>query len=148
MSQVRSDWHEVQVRSAAKTGRCYYAGLMACGSVWACPVCAAKIQQVRADEVRRAIAAAGRLGLAPWLLTLTVPHTRHDDLAGLLKAFTGSLGTLFKGRGWRSLAGRWPSLRTPGIARSKSATARDQRGQLRRKQARLIGSARRGIVRR
>ena len=35
----------------------HYAGLPACGSVWACPVCAAKILDTRAAEI--ASAAAG-----------------------------------------------------------------------------------------
>ena len=33
----------------------YYAGLMTCGLIWPCPICAAKIQAVRALEVRQAI---------------------------------------------------------------------------------------------
>ena len=107
MAQVRSDWNEVQVRASSRSGRCYYSGLMACGSVWACPVCAAKIQQVRVEEVRRAIDAAAAQGLAAWLLTVTVPHTRHDDLTDLLKGFTGSLSAMFKDRRWRELVSRY-----------------------------------------
>lgn len=103
MSAIRPDWAQVEVRQSAESGRCYYAGLMACGSVWVCPVCASKIQRVRAAELRQAIAAAGSLGLSVAMLTLTIPHTRHDDLADLLEGFTGALGAVLGGRAWKKL---------------------------------------------
>ncbi len=37
----RPDWQEVQVREGQRFP--YYAGLMACGLLWVCPVCAAKV---------------------------------------------------------------------------------------------------------
>jgi len=101
MSHVRHDWHEVQVRRSGKSNRAYYAGLMACGSVWVCPVCAAKVQAVRSDELRRAIAAWGG---SVELLTLTVPHTSHQALGELLAGLTAALGMFFRGRPWRTLA--------------------------------------------
>lgn len=104
MAAVRHDWSEVQVRQALESGRAYYAGLLACGSVWVCPVCASKIQQVRAEELRQAIAEAEAQGLTTALLTLTVPHTRHDTLADLLDGFTRALGAVLRGRAWRKLA--------------------------------------------
>lgn len=83
---TRPDWSEVQIRGS-EDRRAYYAGLMTCGSVWACPVCAAKIQSVRASEVRRAIDLWTAQGGSVLLLTLTVPHTRQDDLGALLSRF-------------------------------------------------------------
>lgn len=100
MSAIRPDWQQVQVRQSAESRRCYYSGLMACGSVWVCPVCASKIQQVRSGELRQAIAAAASLGLTVAMLTLTIPHTRHDQLSELLEGFTGALGALLRGRKW------------------------------------------------
>lgn len=100
MTAIRPDWNQVEVRQSCESGRCYYSGLMACGSVWVCPVCASKIQKVRAAELRQAIAAAGSLGLSVAMLTVTIPHTRHDDLGDLLKGFTGALGALLRGRTW------------------------------------------------
>ena len=100
MSTVRTDWNHVEVRTSAKSGRNYYAGLMACGSVWVCPICAPKIQKVRADELRAAIAAARSQGLQVAMLTPTIPHTRYDNLADLLEGFTGALGALMRGRAW------------------------------------------------
>lgn len=100
MAAVRPDWKQVEVRQSSESGRCYYSGLLACGSVWVCPVCASKIQQVRAAELRQAIAVAGDRGLQVAMLTLTAPHDRHDDLRELLGGFTGALGALTRGRAW------------------------------------------------
>lgn len=107
MSAVRTDWREVQIRTSTKSGRAYFAGLMACGSVWVCPVCATKIQQVRAEEVRSAIASWNDQGGAAALLTLTVPHDRHDVLATLKADFTRALGELWKERRWSELRERF-----------------------------------------
>jgi len=90
MRHVRADRREVDVRRSQKSGRPYYAGLMACGSVWTCPVCAPKIQAVRAAEVRAAIDAWQGTVV---LLTQTVPHRRDKDghtepLRPLLGRFT------------------------------------------------------------
>lgn len=55
----------------------FYSGLQTCGSVWACPVCAGKITQGRADEIRQAIdlwAVREPDGFTA-MLTLTIPHT-------------------------------------------------------------------------
>jgi hypothetical protein len=79
---------QVRVLESAKSGKAYYSGVMACGSVWVCPVCAPKIQAVRSQEVRAAIDA--------WhgsvvLITQTVPHSKRDALEPLLKQFTEAL---------------------------------------------------------
>lgn len=97
MRHLRSDKREVQVRRSEKSSRPYYAGLMACGSVWTCPVCAPKIQAVRALEVRSAIDQWTAQGGSVVLLTQTVPHSRHDVLEVLLGRFTDALRR-FKGR--------------------------------------------------
>ncbi len=93
MRHLRPDRREVQVRESQKSGKAYFAGLMSCGSVWTCPVCAPKIQAVRAQEVKAAIDVwEGSV----FLLTQTVPHTRQDALEPLLDAFTLALRK-FKG---------------------------------------------------
>lgn len=92
MRNVRTDWNQVEVRQSEKSQRAYYAGLMVCGSVWACPVCAAKIQQVRTLEVRAALDAwQARADHQVVMLTQTVPHTQQDYLPDLLHGFTEAL---------------------------------------------------------
>lgn len=41
----------VGVHREARSGSAFYGGLATCGSVWACPVCAAKVQQKRRAEL-------------------------------------------------------------------------------------------------
>lgn len=69
---------------AVKNGTAYYTGLITCGSIWACPVCSARIRQRRALEIESAclqhLEAGGGIGFG----TFTLPHVRSDDLADLL----------------------------------------------------------------
>ncbi len=87
----------VQVRQSEKSKRAYYAGLMKCASVWVCPVCAPKIQAVRALEVRTAIDNWTAQGGSVVLVTQTIPHGRRDLLQPLLERFTTALRK-FKGQ--------------------------------------------------
>lgn len=118
---TRPDWSEVQVRGA-EDWRAYYAGLMTCGSVWVCPVCATKIQSVRASEVRRGIDAWAGVVL---LLTLTVPHTRQDDLGALLGCFNDAYRRFTAGRAYKSLKGLY---RLSGSVRALEVTYSDING--------------------
>lgn len=78
----------VQVRAnGAAVG---YAGLASCGSVWACPVCNAKIQAVRRLEVGVAITWATGAAFGAY----TLRHRAGQDLAAL----------------WRSLSKCWQAV--------------------------------------
>ncbi|NMO93994.1 hypothetical protein [Actinomycetospora sp. TBRC 11914] len=57
-----------------------YGGLKTCGSVWCCPVCAAKIATRRADDLATVMRAVDELGGSAFLLTLTMRHDRGDRL--------------------------------------------------------------------
>jgi hypothetical protein len=57
-----------------------YGGLKTCGSVWCCPVCAAKIATRRADDLATVMRAVDELGGSAFLLTLTMRHNRGDRL--------------------------------------------------------------------
>ncbi|MDD7919687.1 hypothetical protein [Actinomycetospora callitridis] len=57
-----------------------YGGLTTCGSVWACPVCAAKIATRRADDLATVMRCVDGLGGTAFLLTLTMRHDRLDRL--------------------------------------------------------------------
>ncbi len=57
-----------------------YGGLKTCGSVWCCPVCAAKIATRRADDLATVMRAVDDLGGSAFLLTLTMRHERGDRL--------------------------------------------------------------------
>jgi len=112
LDRVRSCGHHsvlpdgsVQVRSnGAAVG---YAGLASCGSVWACPVCNAKVQAVRRLEVGTVLAWGLSQGGAAFG-AYTVRHHRGQDLDTL----------------WRALSACWEA-----VARDKSVrTARANLG--------------------
>lgn len=104
---LRFGKREVQVRESEKSGKPYYANLQTCGSVWTCPVCALKIQAVRAAEVRQAIDQWIAQGGSVVLLTQTVPHSRRDDLSELLESFTAALSKFKAGAPYKRLAKRY-----------------------------------------
>jgi hypothetical protein len=63
-------------------------GVTTCKSVWACPVCSAKICAVRQAELSEAMKNWVGQGGYVWLMTLTFPHELLDRLAELLPKFT------------------------------------------------------------
>ena len=71
-------WKSREYRTAS------YSGLQTCGSVWACPVCAAKVAERRRSEIIAAMVAHKAAGGGVFLLTLTAPHQRGDGIGELL----------------------------------------------------------------
>lgn len=57
-----------------------YGGVSTCGSVWACPQCAAVIATRRASELADVLRAVDNRGGSSWLVTLTVQHSRKHPL--------------------------------------------------------------------
>ena len=64
-----------------------YSGLMVCGSVWHCPVCAARITEYRRVELRQITARHLERHGVVVMVTNTIPHERHDDMGALLARF-------------------------------------------------------------
>lgn len=79
-------------------GTAHYGGLQTCGSVWSCPICAAKITERRRVEVQEAMAQHRAAGGAVQLLTLTVPHGRGDVLAELIEKQATALQAFLRHR--------------------------------------------------
>jgi hypothetical protein len=77
----------VKVMYSSEHQSAHYDGLMACGSVWLCPVCAARISEKRRLELDRAIASCSKNGGSVYLVTYTVAHKRYDNLEKLLQTF-------------------------------------------------------------
>lgn len=71
----------IQVHKTTEHNKAFYTGLLSCGSVWNCPVCAAKVAERRRVELQGALLAASSLGWKVHFVTLTVPHGVGDDLA-------------------------------------------------------------------
>lgn len=70
-------------------------GIATCGSVWACPVCRAKIVNKRAKELRELYKAGLDRGLNWHMITFTFRHSRFDNLAEMYGSST--LGTGLSG---------------------------------------------------
>ncbi len=82
----------------------HYGALMRCGSVWLCPVCSAKISEVRRGELEQAIGwwRGCDEGLVA-MLTLTVSHKRCDDLGALLDGLRGAFRSMSGSRRYKGL---------------------------------------------
>lgn len=74
----------VAVRYTPEIQRASYAGACICGSVWVCPVCSARISELRRAEIAAAHAVHAAAGGTALMLTLTVPHDLDDELRALL----------------------------------------------------------------
>jgi hypothetical protein len=74
---------EVEVISTSMGSK--FRGLWSCDQVHKCPCCAAKIQYRRTSEIAKIIGAKGRWSI---YLTLTLEHSRDDNLKNLLKTLS------------------------------------------------------------
>lgn len=79
-------------------------GVMRCGSVWSCPICAARITEVRRVELE----AATRPGNYTLLMvSVTLQHERGDLLTVLLEALKDSWRRTKQGKAWQNLSARF-----------------------------------------
>jgi Replication protein len=86
------------VLALADDGTAHMRGLTTCGSVSACPVCAAKIRQRRAEEIDEGLGRHLAGGGGAVFLTLTVPHDAGMPLEALWGAVAASWRSLVSGR--------------------------------------------------
>jgi hypothetical protein len=84
--RIRQANRDVEVWRSQEHKTVHYVGLQTCSSVWACPVCAAKISERRRVELLQAMDNHKASGGQVLLLTLTNPHTSTDNLQAMLKA--------------------------------------------------------------
>jgi hypothetical protein len=96
--RVRQGSKQIQVLKSIEHGTASYGGLQTCGSVWQCPVCAAKISERRRVEVLAAMTAWKAQGGTVNMITLTCPHQRSDDLGDLLAKQAKALNSFWKYR--------------------------------------------------
>lgn len=98
MRHIRPGGDGVSVLYAPNTQTAHYGNLVTCGSVWSCPVCAAKITERRRVELSDAIAMARRLGLRVVMLTYTFSHHRGDRLSLILDMMRKAFKRYHSGR--------------------------------------------------
>lgn len=110
---------QVEVKVSSETNVAHYAGLATCGSVWACPLCAAVIQQKRRVELTKLIQWAYASGYVPAMVTFTAPHTAFDSLADLRESMTDAFRRLRGGKAWAGFKARYGF---DGLVRSTEVT--------------------------
>jgi hypothetical protein len=96
--RIRAYNSEIQVWKHHEHGTAAYAGLQTCGSVWSCPICAAKIAERRRVELQAAMATHKAQSGAVTLLTLTTPHQKTDKLSELLENQSKALARFWADR--------------------------------------------------
>lgn len=80
-------------------------GVVTCGNVWACPVCAAKICEERRHELSSGMAAAVSMGKTAYLVTLTFPHESDMPLGELLEKFAKARQSWANSRTYKRVMG-------------------------------------------
>ena len=100
---TRSTGSDIAVWSHRKTQRAFFGGLMVCGSVWACPLCASKIAERRKLELQIAFYKHKATGGKIAMLTLTFSHKLYDDLGVLLHHFKLANKKFFESRVFRNV---------------------------------------------
>ena len=110
---------DVSVMQSIEHGSAHYTGLVTCGSVWACPTCAAKIQERRRQEIEHAMTWAKAQGLAAIMPTFTFPHRAFHTLADLLEKQATAFKLLRKTRAYRRVMER---IGFKGLIRSLEVT--------------------------
>jgi hypothetical protein len=86
-------------------GTATFSGLATCGSVWCCPVCAAKIMASRSKDVKAAIDLWGLQNKSFIFQTLTMRHHKGQSLEEL----------------WQGLSFAWQRLNSGGAAKAEAA---------------------------
>lgn len=77
-----------------------------CGSVWACPVCAAKVAEVRRRELTYAMVQHTAQGGHAYLLTFTFPHYMGQLLDELMPLFDKARQSFQNSKGWKKVMGK------------------------------------------
>lgn len=101
--RIRAKQQSVRVMLEQDSGKAFYAGLQTCGSVWGCPLCAAKISERRRKELKKAIKQAKQLGLQVMLLTLTIPHGLGDDVNAITDQMIAAWDSIKRNKAGRTI---------------------------------------------
>lgn len=95
---VKGGLRDIEVCKSDKLQKAFYQGLYACGDIWNCPICAAKVSERRRNELKTALVLAKDKGWGIHFVTLTFPHGAGDDLTDILSKMTKAYGKLSSGK--------------------------------------------------
>lgn len=99
----RINGSNVKVLKHQKTSKAFYDGLLVCGSVWLCPVCAAKISERRKLEIKQAFDIHKSEGGNIAMLTLTFSHKKKDRLKETIQKFGKATTKFMSGRAFNDI---------------------------------------------
>jgi len=99
--------------------KAHYTGLMVCGSIWVCPICAAKISEGRRIDLREGIARWRKQGGQVLHLVQTVPHYSSQPLREVLEGFMTARRLQRNRKSWKGIAG---GIGLAGIVRGLETT--------------------------
>lgn len=99
----RVNGSNVTVHKHLKTDKAFYSGLMVCGRVWQCPVCAAKISERRKKELEQAFSMHKAEGGKLAMLTLTFSHKKFHKLEDLLEKFGQATQKFMSGKRYQKI---------------------------------------------
>jgi hypothetical protein len=91
----------VGVNRLKNANKSFYTGLQTCGSVWTCPVCSHKIQELRRIEIAHAMRHFYSGGHQALMITFTFPHERVQALDDILTRFKNALDEMRANGTWR-----------------------------------------------
>ena len=92
---------KIEIQRSGEVSR--LGGVMACGSVWLCPVCSQRIAFERCEMIRK----ASQSGFNMFLITATLQHNKSDPLSDLLEGLKEALRKLKQGRWWKDFRERF-----------------------------------------
>ena len=90
-----------------QSGRTGWCGIEHCNSLWACPLCSARIREGRRREILEGFENAKALGWSAFFVTFTVPHSLDTSLDQSLGAIRGAYARM---RRYSSLRDFWGSV--------------------------------------
>jgi hypothetical protein len=105
-----------------------FSGVATCGSVWHCPVCAAKITEARREELSRAMVAHVRNNGGAYLLTLTFPHESDHPLPELMSKFAKAMDRFKSCSPFKKIMGKDGNAGRIGSVRSLEVTVSGTNG--------------------
>ena len=111
--------NKVKILNTPEYNKSHYSGLRQCGSVWLCPLCAAKIAQRRKSELVAATTAAKGMGWQVFLMTATIPHGLGDDPVAMNKQLLKAWGSMMNNRAGIEMK---KMLQVEGIVRGLETT--------------------------
>ena len=109
----------VTVYRAKDGSRARFGGLVTCGSVWECIVCAQKISERRREELQIANQVALGIGYVAYFLTFTHPHVSGQALELMLEAQLRAMRRFKQSRQYRNTWERYGRL---GSVRAREVT--------------------------